>query len=284
MEPIVIRSCFGHEIMAMQFANVLGCEVLVCPSADNEKEYNQRAEKIARFMSYFGDLKIVPFCERGGCEAWDVIADLKTGKLGDLAWLDFFKSKLEPMLEFNEPDFDCWGVRRRVLVIPQKLLSDNLCGVTAQDQSLNPELFSFLRKQDYTALILGQHFDKEADLKAVTNLEYVFGPCLYVPGLTENHELLGLRGVEHRLYHNLYRGLTGSVGIAGTHTWILLTVFPEVPQVILYNKKGVENWQAIARAARRQGYNIVAIGFDNSTDMSQLSKQIEKACRGLGII
>lgn len=283
MDPVVIRNCFGHEIMAMQFANVWRCEVLVCPNSDNESEYNERAEKIARFMRFFGDLSIVSFSERKRVNAWDIVADLKTGKIGDGVWLDFFSSKLEPMIEFNEPDFDCWGLSRRLLVIPQKLLSDNLCGVTAQEQSLNPKLFSFL-SDDHTALILGQHFDKEADLKTVENLTFTFGPTFYVPGLNLYPELLGMRGVEHRLYYNLYKGLTGSVGIAGTHTWILLTVFPEVPQVILYNKKGVENWQAIARAARRQGYNIVAIGFDKDTDMGQLSKQIEKACRGLGII
>lgn len=107
---------------------------------------------------------------------------------------------------------------------------------------------------------------------------------MYVPGLTENPELLGMRGVEHRLYYNLYRQLDGSVGIAGTHTWYLLAMFPKVSQVILYNKNGIEHWQAIARAARRRGRKVVALGFDQSTDMDQLSKQIEKACRGLGII
>lgn len=45
----------------------------------------------------------------------------------------------------------------------------------------------------------------------------------------------------------MYARLNASIGIAGTHTWILLTMFPEVPQVILYNNHGTERWEAIEK-------------------------------------
>ena len=74
----------------------------------------------------------------------------------------------------------------------------------------------------------------------------------------------------------MYARLKKSVGIAGTHTWILLTMFPEVPQVILYNNHGTERWKAIEQAYRSKGYNIRCIGFDEKTDLQDLSAQIEQ--------
>ena len=281
---IIITSCFGHEIMAMLFAQVYGEEIVVCPQEENEAEYAAKAERIAQYLGYFGDLKIAPFGSRHEVanQARDIIAELKSGRLPDTVWMDFFSSKLEPALNFNEPSFCSveGSYPSPIFWVPQKLLTDGECGVTAREQSLTPDVFDFLRERK---LVLGQHFDKEKDIEAVKALNKEFAH-LYVPGMTENPELLGLRGVEHRLYHNLYTNVKGCVGIAGTHTWILLTMFPQKPQVILYNKNGIEHWQAIARAARRRGRKVVALGFDQSTDMDQLSKQIEKACRGLDII
>ena len=58
-------------------------------------------------------------------------------------------------------------------------------------------------------------------------------------------------------------------------------MFPEIPQIILYNKKGVEHWEAIAQAYRKAGYNIWAIGFDEMTDMADLSREIETRLFGI---
>lgn len=62
---------------------------------------------------------------------------------------------------------------------------------------------------------------------------------------------------------------------AGTHTWLLLTMFPDIPQLILFNKKGVERWKAIEAAYQKQGYNIICLGFDENTDMAEFAKEIE---------
>lgn len=74
----------------------------------------------------------------------------------------------------------------------------------------------------------------------------------------------------------MYKALAGSVGIAGTHTWYLLAMFPETPQIILYNRNGVEDWEEIAEAMRKGGRKVWAVGFDENTDFSVLAKEIEE--------
>ena len=64
----------------------------------------------------------------------------------------------------------------------------------------------------------------------------------------------------------MYKKVDISVGIAGTHTWYMLSCFPEKPQIIFYNKNGVENWDTIAKAYQKQGYPIYAMGYDENTD------------------
>lgn len=161
------------------------------------------------------------------------------------------------------------------MLVPQKLISDGLCGVSADQQSVSVMVFNFMRAED-VLLILGQHFHKVNDLDNVRAIADSFG-C-YVPGFTENPELLGLRGVPHKMYWNLYSQLDGCVGIAGTHTWYLLTCFPSTPQVIIYNKRGVENWALIEAAYRKAGHEIRCLGFDETTDMVEFAKQVKAAC------
>ena len=111
------------------------------------------------------------------------------------------------------------------------------------------------------------------DLPAVEALAKEFN--MYVQGMTEENEVFVIRGVAHKEYYNMYSKLGMSIGIAGTHTWILLTMFPWVPQIILYNRKGVEHWEAIGKAFQAAGWPIRTIGFDEDTDMNQLSEKIK---------
>jgi len=157
------------------------------------------------------------------------------------------------------------------LFVPQKLFSDGLCGATAEQQSLSPAVFNFLKGEN---LALGQHFHKVNDLPLVEALKEEFN--LYVPGMTEDQEVFGIRGVQHKMYWHFYKKMSACVGIAGTHTWYLLTCMPEIPQVILY-RKGIERWDEIEAAYQAAGYDIRCIGFDESTNMEQLSKEIEAA-------
>lgn len=275
---IVIRASFGHEIMALNFAKALNMPVAVIPAKEIEKEYEAESEKILANMSFLSnDIVAVPFADREKYEnmSWDLIADLKAGKLADEMWEKFVTARLVPTQNTNTlPQFNGMKANRKnLLLIPQKLISDGECGVTAQQQSLNPSVFNFLKEQNEYQLVLGQHFNKVNDLQAVEALAKEFS--MYVPGMSEDTEVFGIRGVQHKMYYNMYNQLGMSIGIAGTHTWIMLTMFPWIPQVILYNRKGVENWDAIGKAFQAAGYPIRTIGFDESTNMEQLSEKIE---------
>lgn len=279
---IVVRSSFGHEIMALNYAKALNMPVAIIPAKETEAEFNTESEKILENLSFLSnDIVTVPFADRAKYEAlsYDIIADLKAGKLADEMWGKFVTARLVPTQNTNLlPQFNGMKANRKnMLLIPQKLISDGECGVTAQQQSLNPTVFNFLKEQNEYQLVLGQHFNKVNDLPAVEALAKEFG--MYVPGMTEESEVFGIRGVAHKEYYNMYSKLGMSIGIAGTHTWILLTMFPWVPQVILYNRKGVEHWNAIGKAFQAAGYPIRTIGFDENTDMNQLSEKIKSYCK-----
>ena len=275
---IVVRSSFGHEIMALNYAKALNMPVAIIPAKETEAEFNTESEKILENLSFLSnDIVTVPFADRAKYEAlsYDIIADLKAGKLADEMWGKFVTARLVPTQNTNLlPQFNGMKANRKnMLLIPQKLISDGECGVTAQQQSLNPTVFNFLKEQNEYQLVLGQHFNKVNDLPAVEALAKEFG--MYVPGMTEESEVFGIRGVAHKEYYNMYSKLGMSIGIAGTHTWILLTMFPWIPQVILYNKKGTEHWDVIGKAFQAAGWPIRTIGFDENTDMEQLSEKIK---------
>lgn len=275
---IVVRSQFGHEIMALNYAKALNMPVAIIPAKETEEEYEAESEKILANLSFLSnDILTVPFADREKYEnmSWDLIADLKAGKLADEMWERFVTARLVPTQNTNTlPKFRSMRANRRnMLIIPQKLISDGECGVTAKQQSLNPTVFNFLKEQNEYQLVLGQHFNKVNDKPAVEALAKEFG--MYVPGMSEDTEVFGIRGVAHKEYYNMYSKLGMSIGIAGTHTWIMLAMFPWIPQVILYNKKGVENWEAIGKAFQAAGWPIRTIGFDEDTDMNQLSEKIK---------
>ena len=280
MKAIIVRDQFGHGIAAVNFAAAYGVKGLIVPKKENKEDYEAEASKIFEILSFFSrNLEVVPFEEKEKAEekGWDIIADLKAGILPDEAWEQFATSQLWPGCTEGLPEYKEMP-QGSVLFIPQKLVSDGECGVTAAQQSLNPQVFSFL-KESGVPLVLGQHFHKVNDLEAVQNLAKDFK--LYVPGMTENHEVFGIRGVAHEKYYNMYASLKASVGIAGTHTWILLAMFPDTPQIILYNKKGVEHWEAIAKAYQEKGKKIIVIGFDEETDINELSRTIKKCWENL---
>lgn len=270
---IVVRSSFGHEIMACGFANAFDANVLVIPNKETKEEYEAEQEKIVHNLSFLSDKLVkVPFDNREAVEYWDIIGELKAGTLSDEVWADFAQAQLVPTEPTDHlPQFAGLKDKKNILMVPQKLISDGECGMSAAQQSLNPQVFNFLKGKGN--LVLGQHFHKVNDLGTVQALAKEFD--MYVPGMTEDTEVFGIRGVQHKMYYHMYNQLAASVGIAGTHTWIMLTMFPEIPQIILYNRNGVENWEAIAAAFRTMGKKIYTIGFDENTDMAKLSQEIE---------
>ena len=272
MKSIKITSQFGHEIMSLNFAKALKRLVLIAPNKDNKEEYDIEARKIYDNMSpLYNNIEIVDF-EYKEVAAWDIVNDLKNGKITAEMWHDFAAETLELDAE-NLPEYNALKGKQNVVVVPQKLISDGKCGITAQQQSLPLEVFDFLKERTEN-FVLGQHFHKVNDLPIVEALAKEYN--MYVPGMTENTEVFGIRGVQHKLYYNMYKSLSASVGIAGTHTWIMLTMFPELPQIILFNNKGVERWKEIEKAYQALGYKIFCVGFDENTDMEQLSKEIQE--------
>ncbi len=274
MNAIRISSQFGHEIMSLVFAKAFSLPVVIIPNKDNKEEYDTEAQKIYDNMSvFYGNMEIVKFEEKNNIDAWDVINDLKNSKISTEMWQKFAATRLEMNAEAELPVYNALTGKQNVLVVPQKLISDGKCGITAQQQSLPLEVFEFLkgRTENY---VLGQHFHKVNDRSTVEALAQEYD--MYVPGMDENPEVFGIRGVQHKMYYNMYKSLTASVGIAGTHTWIMLALFPEIPQIILFNNKGVERWKEIEKAYQAQGHKIFCIGFDEKTNMKQLSKEIEE--------
>lgn len=273
---IAERNAFGHGIFTAVAAEVADKLLAVMPEKNSEEEYEAEQENIIKNLDFMSNVLVkVPFKMRRQIEkeSSDVLAKLKAGTLPDEFWFQFAKRKLEPTEATDKlPQFAGLKDKVNILMVPQKLISDGECGVTADQQSLNPQVFNFLKGKGQ--LVLGQHFHKVNDLETVQTLAKEFD--MYVPGMTEDTEVFGIRGVQHKMYYHLYRQLTASVGIAGTHTWIMLAMFPDIPQIILYNRNGVEHWDTIAEAFRANGKNIYAIGFDENTDMAELSKIIEE--------
>ena len=301
----ILRDAFGHGLCAFNDAKANNAKIIILPKKDTKKEFEAESRKIYDNLADFFEKKlliIAPFEERERYEAElrDPIAELKAGEFPTEEWTRFARTRLNPRFMPDLPKFHLspeslddrmselerfdihnakdpfYGRSKRplnILVIPEKLLSDGECGVSADQQSLAPWMFKFVNK--YGLAVLGQHFNKVTDLERVKAIADELH--MYVPGLTENPEVLGIRGVQHCKYFNLYGQLDASVGIAGTHTWLMLVAFPEVPQIILYNRKGVEDWEAIGAAFRKAGRKIVTIGFDENTDKVALSKEIESA-------
>ncbi len=276
---IIVSSCFGHEIMAVAIAKAMNLGVKVISKKETAEEYEKDVENsYSKLSPFYSNMEVVYFEEKDRFmkAGWDIVQELKEGRFDASLWRNMASSKLTPSFEGLRRYRQLEG-KKNVLFVPQKLQSDGECGVTAAQQSLNPQVLSFMKGT--ANLVLGQHFHKVNDLATVEALAKEFD--LYVPGQKENPEVFGIRGVAHVEYLNMYRSLAASVGIAGTHTWIMLSVFPEIPQIILFNKNGVENWKDIEAAYQKAGYRIFCIGFDENSNMAELSREIEESYKKL---
>lgn len=272
----LITEAFGHGFFALNACQVLN--LIPVAFSDKEKD-DEREAHVAQIKSNFDGF--VP--EWGNPDevteenSVNLRKELLAGNFGKDFWERFAESTLTPTWEPDLPAFRKldFGGYINTMFVPQKLISDGMCGTTAAQQSLPNEIFDFLVNEEYR-LILGQNFNKVTDLEKLEEFQKHF-PNAYIPGQTEDKTVFGIRGIAHKMYLNLYDKLDLCVGVAGTHTWYILTCFPQVPQVILYNKGGVEDWAEIAEAYRKAGYNIRAIGFDAQSDMVELKNKILQA-------
>lgn len=271
--PIRVSDAFGFGIFSVVMAHNTNAIGFIIPNKDNEEEYNNEAKKIwDNLFFFYPNLVIVPFKERNNVKYRDVIQELKDKKFHD--WDVFFSDHLRPTDTEGLPEFKSLDdTTYKVGIIPQKLESDNSFGVSASQQSLQPEVFDFLKEEWGTTPVLLQHFNKINDLYKVLALKSRLN--LYVPGLEEDKEVFGIRSIQHKKYYNMYRRLQMAVGIPGTHTWIMLGVFPNIPQGILY-REGIEDWDEISEAARKAGRLVFSLKFNDNTDMKEFSRRVEE--------
>lgn len=271
----LVTEAFGHGFASLLYAQAYGMIPVAYSDKDNKDEFTAQVNQIMANLSFFEPaMPAVSWEDRKAyASEFNFRKELLAGNISAENWQDMATTKLFPLSgsEAGLPKFASL-TDGATMFVPQKLVSDEMCGTTAAQQSLSPAVFNFLKGE---TLVLGQHFHKVNDLPAVEALARDFD--LYVPGFNEDTEVLGIRGVKHAMYWNLYNKVAACVGIAGTHTWYLLACHPEVPQVILYNTKTVEKWKDIEAAWQEAGSNIRCIGFDESTNMEQLSKEIEAA-------
>lgn len=268
---IIMRSKFGHEVAISNEASRRGAKIVLLPKAENAEQHFAACYDILYFMSFFYPAQnfIIPaFEEREMYEeiSQDWVADLRAGKFDQAYWNEFASHTLTPT-RTNHREFSVSS--EAILWVPQKLVTDGLCGVSAEQQSLVPDFFWFMEDNEK---VLFQNFDKVNNKAAVEELAKEH-PC-YVPGKDEYPELFGLRGVAHEKFINLLAKAKGFVGIAGTHTWEALTLFPEKKNLVLYNKNGVEKWDQIEKAYQKQGYPVRCCGFEDGTDKEAFSMDV----------
>ncbi len=264
---ILVTEGLGYGFFALLVAKAFELVPIAFSSKDTQADFEQEVEQIYSNLSFFAPtLRKAMWSERETLleSGWDVRQSLIDREITVEMWEKIAKAKLVPTIEEDLPQFRL--NKHNILFIPQKLQIGGMREYSIPQQSLRPEYFYFMQQE---ALVLGQHFDKVEDLEKVEDLTYEFD--LYVPGMTENEEVFGIRGVAHKKLWNLYSQLVGSIGVVGTHTWYLLACRPEVPQIILYSKDCVENWDDIAKTYRNAGYPIYSFRFEKGTN-SQMYK------------
>lgn len=270
-----LRDAMGHGFFTAIIAKMNNLHLAAMPDKNVEADYNAAQQATIDNFLFFERALKVPFADKNYLNCSDPVAELSSGRFDNNLWSQFARTRLiaKPDALVGIPAFDGLKGKKNVLWVPQKFITDGLCGLSAGQQSVPLEAFEFLKAKADINLVFGQHFNKVSDLANVekTCAEYQ----AYLPGQTEHTEVLGIRGVQHKLYYNMYQSLKASIGIAGTHTWYMLTMFPEIPQVILYNKRGIEQWDLIGKAYRDAGYRVYPLGFDETTDFAEFSKEME---------
>lgn len=274
----LITEAFGHGFMSLNFAKAYNLQPVAFSVKETEEEFNADVEAIFQKLSCVGKklgMRKASWEERDELisTGWNVRQSLIDGKITPDMWYDFAGSTLEMDVEGEAPQFkSLWGEDINVFFAPQKLHSDGACGATAQQQSLPLEVYKFMKLLEVNK-ILGQHFHKVNDLEKVQQLANDFN--LYVPGLDEDHEVLGVRGVPHWKYANLYKQLDLSIGVLGTHTWVMLTCFPNIPQIITCYEGLSEDAVALNNAYSRHGKNVFFVSYNEETLIETLQEDIE---------
>jgi len=269
----LITSSGGHGFMELNFGKLHNQEIVAFSEKYNKEDFEKEVKDIYERLSPFvPDMKVATWdnaqeLQKRGISWRKVLLDKK---LNQNDWDMFAQTSLSPKHPKQLPEFkNLQSASDVVMLIPQKLFSDGKCGLSASQQTVPLEVFNFFKSEEGIQYLLGQHFHKVNDVEHVKNIAKDFN--MYIPGEKEDTNVFGIRGVPHDQYLNMYKKVDMSVGIAGTHTWYMLTCFPDKPQIIFYNKNGVEHWEEIAKAYQKQGKPIYTMGFDENTDWKRFS-------------
>ncbi|MBQ8870607.1 MAG: hypothetical protein IJ019_04455 [Alphaproteobacteria bacterium] len=264
----------GFAILCSAMAISRNMTVVILPPANSKEEHDTKSAQAYDILSEIEELKVikVAYDQRAlfESEAWDVIADLKSNKftLGD--WRELSKVKLSFKKRENPFRYAEIEGQNNTLVVFQKLISDETFGATAAMQSLSADDFTVVWNSPERK-VYGQHFHKVNDRESV--VKFAAERNVYVPGLTENEEVFGIRGRKHGDYAGMYANVQKAVAIPGTHTWIMLFFYPEIHQLIPY-RTGIENWAEIAQAWREVGHHIYTVEFNDSSNRDFVRGQI----------
>ncbi len=284
----LITEGFGHGFMSMNFAKAYHLQAVAFSMKETEEEFNADVEAIFQRLSCVGKslgLRKASWEEREELlsTGWNVRQDLIDGKITPDMWFDFAGTSLQMEAEGDVPMFQSLygnGKKCNIFFAPQKLQTDGACGATAGQQSLPLEVYDFMKEID-AVKILGQHFHKINDLEKVQALAEEFE--LYVPGMNEDQEVFGVRGVPHWKYINLYKQLDLAVGTLGTHTWVMLTCFPNIPQIVPCFEGLSEKADVLNAAYRRQGKNVFFVPYNEETAISELQDEIASLVECFGL-
>ena len=273
----LITEAAGHGFMECMFGLAYGKKLVACSlQTEKEKFEKETCDIYNRLSPFVSNMEKAKWEEaenliKNGVSFREMLKKEQTE--GEM-WNKFAQITLTPKQENNLPNYSSVDSHStNIMLIPQKLFSDGQCGLTAQQQCVPLEVFNFFKSEPNNQYILGQHFNKVNDLEHVENIAREFS--MYVPGQIEDKEVFGIRGIPHILYLNLYKKTDISIGIVGTHTWYMLGCFSDKPQIILYNKSGIERWEEIVKPYQKQGKPIYILGFDENTDWYKFSLEIQ---------
>ena len=276
----LVTEAFGHGFYAVKMCKALGLELVAFSEKETQSEFEAQVAQIITNLSFIApEMRPAKWEERETLlrRGWNARQALLNGEIREYEWKLFAEyPPLVPVLEEPLPRFlSVPRYRTNIGLVPQKLVTDGMCGQTAEQQSVTIEVFKFLKKYKNVMKILLQHFHKVNDLDKIEALEKAL--IDYTPGHFEDQEVFGMRGIPHKMFYPLYAKLDLCIGVAGTHTWFLLVCFPYIAQIILASRglKG-ENWGMIAKAHQEAGYPINTVPYDETSSMALVGNKVEE--------
>ena len=161
----LITEGFGHGFYAVRMALSLGLEVVAFSEKENREEFEAQVAQIMTNLSFIAPtMRPASWGERDALlrRGWNVRKSLLDGEITEAEWKLFAEyPALQPEIKEPLPRFlSVPRYKTNIMFVPQKLVSDGQCGVSAAQQSVQPEAFNFLKALSNVTLILGQHFHR----------------------------------------------------------------------------------------------------------------------------